>query len=70
MNLFPVKKLSVITGAEGSHQPISAIHPAAVEKEKNDLIAAAISDALAGSYAESSGAALSEGDAEPGAESK
>ena len=50
MNLFPVKKLSVITGAEGSHQPISAIHPAAIEKEKNDLIAAAVSDALAGSY--------------------
>jgi len=47
LNLFPVKKLSVITGAEGSHQPISAIHPSAIDRERNDLIGAAISQALA-----------------------
>jgi hypothetical protein len=48
LRYFPVKKLSVITGAEGSHEPISAIHPSAIEKEKNDLIATAISQALDG----------------------
>ena len=46
LNLFPVGKLSVITGAEGSHEPISAIHPSAIEREKNELIGAAMSEAL------------------------
>ncbi len=44
--LFPVGKLSVITGAEGKHEPISAIHPNAVEHEKNKMIGGAISEAL------------------------
>lgn len=46
LSLFPVKKLSVITGAEGKHGPISAIHPNAIDDEKNKLIAGAISSAL------------------------
>lgn len=36
---FPVKNLSVIAGAEGSHDPISSIHPHAVESAKNKLLA-------------------------------
>jgi hypothetical protein len=36
----------VITGAAGDHEPISAIHPHAISKERNDLLAAAISDVL------------------------
>ena len=31
LGYFPVDRLSVITGAEGSHEPISAIHPNAIE---------------------------------------
>ncbi len=46
LGFFNVDKLSVITGAEGSHEPISAIHPNAVAKEKNDFIAAALSAAF------------------------
>lgn len=46
LGFFPVDKLSVLTGAEGKHDPISAIHPNAIESEKNNLIAAAISEAL------------------------
>jgi flotillin len=46
LSLFPVEKLSVITGAEGRHEPISAIHPNAVELEKNKLVGGAISTAL------------------------
>lgn len=38
LDYFPVKKLSVITGIEGSHAPISAIHPSAVSANKNELI--------------------------------
>jgi flotillin len=51
LSLFPVKKLSVITGAQGKHEPISAIHPNAIDDEKNKLIAGAISSAL-GMYSE------------------
>jgi flotillin len=36
---FPVKNLSVIAGAEGSHEPISSIHPHAIESAKNKLLA-------------------------------
>jgi flotillin len=43
---FPVEQLSIITGAEGAHQPISAIHPNAIDDEKNKLIAGAIAAAL------------------------
>jgi len=46
LSLFPVSNLSVITGAEGKHEPISAIHPNAVEEEKNKYIAGAISNAM------------------------
>jgi flotillin len=46
LRYFPVGNLSVITGAEGSHEPISAIHPSAIEQEKNDLIGGAIHQAL------------------------
>ena len=46
LGFFPVDKLSVLTGAEGKHDPISAIHPNAIESEKNKLIGAAIAEAL------------------------
>lgn len=46
LGFFPVDKLTVITGAEGKHEPISAIHPHAVDEEKNKLIAASIIEAL------------------------
>ena len=46
LKLFPVDRVSVITGAEGNTEPISAIHPNAVARERNDLIGAAISEAL------------------------
>ncbi len=48
LKLFPVGSISVITGAEGNSAPISAIHPNAVARERNDLIGAAISEALKG----------------------
>lgn len=38
---FPVKNLSVIAGAEGKHEALSAIHPHAVDMAKNQLLAAA-----------------------------
>ncbi|QEN07926.1 hypothetical protein EXM22_07955 [Oceanispirochaeta crateris] len=38
LTLFDVVKVSVITGMEGSHQPISAIHPHAADTMKNDLL--------------------------------
>jgi flotillin len=44
--LFPAQRLSIITGAEGNHEPISAIHPNAIELEKNRLIQGAIAKAL------------------------
>ncbi len=44
--LFPTQRLSIITGAEGSHEPISAIHPNAIELEKNKLLQGAIAKAL------------------------
>lgn len=68
LRFFPVKRLSVITGAEGRREPISAIHPDAVEREKNELLAGALSEALrtdgaaAGATAGAGGAA-GEGDA-------
>ena len=46
LRFFPVDNLSIITGAEGTHEPISAIHPNAVELEKNKFIKGAISRAL------------------------
>lgn len=46
LSYFPVKKLSVISGAEGTHEPISAIHPNAVADEKNKAVAAAIADIM------------------------
>jgi hypothetical protein len=46
LSFFPVDKLSIMTGAEGTHQPISAIHPNAIDEEKNKLLAGAIAAAL------------------------
>jgi flotillin len=46
LGFFPVKHLSVITGVEGSHEPISAIHPNAIELEKNRLMGGVVSEAL------------------------
>jgi flotillin len=46
MELFPVGWLSIITGAEGRHEPISAVHPHAIEAEKNRLIEGALGEAL------------------------
>ncbi len=48
LKFFPVEHLSVITGAEGRHEPISAIHPNAVAMEKNELVGGAIASALRG----------------------
>ncbi len=38
LKMFPVKKISVIAGAEGNHGPISAIHPNAIDENKNNFI--------------------------------
>ncbi len=38
--------LSVITGVEGSHEPISAVHPNAIDAEKNRLIEGALSQTI------------------------
>ena len=46
IDFFPVKKLSVITGIEGKHEPISAIHPNAVDQIKNQIIDEILNDSL------------------------
>jgi flotillin len=46
MDLFPVGWLSVITGAEGRHEPISAVHPHALEEQKNRLLEGALGEAM------------------------
>ncbi len=46
LQYFPVKTTSIITGAGGHHEPISAIDPNAIEKGKNDLIGGALARAL------------------------
>ncbi len=46
LQYFPVKSVSVITGAGGRHEPISAIHPNAIDKGKNDLISGVLDQAL------------------------
>jgi flotillin len=46
MSLFPVDNLTVITGTDGKHDPISAIHPNAIDDQKNKLIYGAIAKAL------------------------
>ncbi len=46
LNFFPVDRLTVITGVEGQHGPISAIHPNAIDMEKNRLIGGAIAEVL------------------------
>lgn len=46
LNLFPAKKVSVITGAGGNRQPISAIHPDAAALKRNELIGGIMGDAL------------------------
>ena len=46
LNYFPARNISVITGIEGKHEPISAIHPNAIEEMKNNLINMATSGAV------------------------
>ncbi len=46
LSFFPAEQVSVFTGIEGEHKPISAIHPNAIAEEKNRLIAGALADAL------------------------
>lgn len=46
MQFFPVKHISVITGAEGNREPISAIHPDAVAEERNKMLGGVLSEAL------------------------
>ncbi|SMO45442.1 SPFH domain / Band 7 family protein [Saccharicrinis carchari] len=46
LNYFPAKNISVITGIEGKHEPISAIHPNAIEEMKNNLINSATAGAV------------------------
>ncbi len=46
LDLFPVGSLSIITGAEGRHEPISAVHPHAVDLEKNRFLEGALGEAL------------------------
>jgi hypothetical protein len=48
MAAFPVDSLSVISGAEGSHEPIGPFHPHALALGKNDLLANAIASATGG----------------------
>jgi hypothetical protein len=38
LDLFPVKKATVITGAGAFHPPLSAIHPHPIEEEKARLL--------------------------------
>lgn len=46
LNYFPARNISVITGIEGKHEPISAIHPNAIEEMKNNLINMATAGAV------------------------
>ncbi len=46
LDLFPVGNLSIITGAEGRHEPISAVHPHAIDLEKNRLLEGALGEAM------------------------
>ncbi|MFP4364965.1 MAG: SPFH domain-containing protein [Spirochaetia bacterium] len=46
MAFFPVNNISVISGAEGRHEPISAVHPHAVDAEKNSYIGTIMQQAL------------------------
>ena len=46
LSYFPVERLSVITGTEGRHEPISAIHPNAIDQEKNELLGDIMSEVL------------------------
>ncbi|MBU0934005.1 MAG: hypothetical protein KKC64_00180 [Spirochaetes bacterium] len=42
---YPAKHVSVLTGAGGDHQPLTAIHPNAISANRNELIAAALENA-------------------------
>ncbi|MBD3317238.1 MAG: hypothetical protein GF344_15735 [Chitinivibrionales bacterium] len=46
LSYFPVDKLSIITGADGTREPISAVHPHAIDSEKNSFIQGAVHEAL------------------------
>jgi len=42
LNNFPVETLTVMTGAGGHHEPLSAIHPHAIDESRNKMIAGAL----------------------------
>jgi flotillin len=46
LGYFPVDKLSIITGADKSGEPISAVHPNALAEGRNNLVAGALTEAL------------------------
>ncbi|MEO2002735.1 MAG: hypothetical protein ABGY41_01385, partial [Candidatus Poribacteria bacterium] len=52
MSLFPVKHATVISGASGSHAPISGIHPHPVEEQKARLVQNALGAIATGAAAE------------------
>jgi flotillin len=52
MGLFPVKHATVISGASGSHAPISGIHPHPVEEQKARLLQDALGAIVTGASRE------------------
>lgn len=46
LDFFPVDNVSVISGADGKREPISAIHPDAIDLKKNEMIAGALTEAM------------------------
>ena len=48
MSLFPVKHATVISGAGGSHAPISGIHPHPIEEQKARLLQDALGAIVTG----------------------
>ena len=49
LTLFDVDNVSVVTGLEGDRQPISAIHPHAVDAMKNDMLQKLLGGSVSGS---------------------
>lgn len=46
LSYFPARHISVVTGAQGDQQPISAIHPNAIAETRNLLLGGALQTAL------------------------
>lgn len=46
LGYFPVDNVSILSGADGKREPISAIHPDAVDLKRNELIAGALSQVM------------------------